>query len=187
MFRISALILFVFISAPRARATQANPALYRKIALSIPANYSLVHRSLTGDLPVSWSVTQMQPAQAEPTVFDTSSDDSDSVEFYDRILFGAGSKLTANGRVLPLTCLWVHGSHHSHAPQNQRILLRRLYLVASDTTCTGPVKPGLPPEGNPELNWDSYIYFEQATPALDAFHSAVLSFYGTAYPLQPAN
>ena len=42
----------------------------------------------------------------------------------------------------------------------------RVYLVANDYSCTGPINPGWPDNGGKEETWDTYVYFEIRDPTI---------------------
>lgn len=90
--------------------------------------------------------------------------------FFDRIFTKAGSYIEINGEKLPLTCVFVDGLDNRFAGGDPTPLLPnfvlKIYLVANDFSCQGPIKPGWPDTGGKEENWDTYIYYEISDPTI---------------------
>lgn len=90
--------------------------------------------------------------------------------FFDRILFKDGSFVEVNGEKLPLTCIFINGQDNRYSNEKPSPLLPefvlKVYLVANDFSCQGPIKPGWPETGGKEENWDTYIYFEIRDPTI---------------------
>lgn len=90
--------------------------------------------------------------------------------FYDRIFTKAGSYIEINGEKLPLTCVFVNGQDNRFAGGKPTPLLPdyvfKIYFVANDFSCQGPIKPGWPTTGGKEENWDTYIYYEIRDPTI---------------------
>ncbi|WP_413290484.1 hypothetical protein [Bdellovibrio sp. HCB337] len=87
--------------------------------------------------------------------------------FWDRIFLTEGSYLDINGRREPLTCIFINGQDNRYAGlSDPRIptILMRIYLVARDKTCTGPLNPNYPQDGTVAENWDTYMYYELKHP-----------------------
>ncbi len=90
--------------------------------------------------------------------------------FYDRIFTKADSYIEINGERLPLTCVFVEGQDNRFAGGDPTPLLPdlvlKIYLVANDFSCQGPIKPDWPSSGGKEENWDTYIYYEIRDPTI---------------------
>jgi hypothetical protein len=89
--------------------------------------------------------------------------------FYDKVFLEDGSYLKVNGEEIPLTCVFVKGQDNRYSgksgPQFPEILLK-IYLVANDFTCTGPINPGWPENGGKKETWDTYLYYEVRDPTI---------------------
>ncbi|MBC7421240.1 MAG: hypothetical protein H7328_10975 [Bdellovibrio sp.] len=108
--------------------------------------------------------------------------------FWDKILFKDGSYLLINGEKLPLTCLFVSGQDNRFS--DKKLLspllpefVLKVYLVANDFSCQGPVKPGWPATGGREENWDTYLYYEIKDPTIMLPMDAKLRYRWNEYSL----
>jgi hypothetical protein len=82
------------------------------------------------------------------------------VEFYDRISSSMDSVLTVGNVALPLTCVWVHGQDNTERDDGDPLIPKyvlRMLLVANDFSCTGPINPGWPGNGQRKELWDTYV------------------------------
>ncbi|ASD63269.1 hypothetical protein [Bdellovibrio bacteriovorus] len=90
--------------------------------------------------------------------------------FWDRILLKDGSFIEINGEKLALTCVFVDGQDNRFARKSPSPLFPefviRVYLVANDYSCQGPIKPGWPESGGKEESWDTYIHYEIKDPTI---------------------
>lgn len=90
--------------------------------------------------------------------------------FYDRIFTKHDSYIEINGEKLPLTCVFVDGQDNRFAGNDPSPLfpdfVLKIYFVANDFSCQGPIKPGWPTTGGKEENWDTYIYYEIRDPTI---------------------
>lgn len=91
--------------------------------------------------------------------------------FWDRILLKDDSFLNINGEKLPLTCIFIIGQDNrfTDPKMNSPLLpefILKVYLVANDFSCQGPIKPGWPATGGRKENWGNYIYFEVRDPTI---------------------
>ncbi len=89
--------------------------------------------------------------------------------FFDRLLFKDGSYLSIGEEKLPLTCLFVEGQDNRFSGKDTPVLpqiLLKIYLVANDFSCTGPLNPGWPGNGMRKENWDTFLYYEVRDPTI---------------------
>jgi hypothetical protein len=89
--------------------------------------------------------------------------------FYDRIFLKDGSKINVGDDFLPLTCIFIKGQDNRYSgntsPLFPKIVLK-VYLVANDFSCIGPINPGYPDNGGKEETWDTYLNFEIRDPTI---------------------
>ncbi len=173
--------LFLFSLLLSSSAAFATPKLtapktqfYRNLTLKIrPAGEFLI--PFPGmQSSVKYSIEFGQPVYDLPKMFDSHPSDRQSFfyrSFWDRILFKDGSFLEVNGEKLPLTCIFISGQDNRFAdkaiysPLLPEFVLK-IYLVANDFSCQGPIKPGWPETGGKEENWDTYLYYEIKDPTI---------------------
>ena len=91
--------------------------------------------------------------------------------FWDRILFKDDSFIIMNGEKLPLTCIFIVGQDNrfTDPKMNSPLLpefILKIYLVANDYSCQGPITPGWPVTGGRKENWGNYIYYEVRDPTI---------------------
>lgn len=137
------------------------------------------HLSSVGTFSITMAGTQQKihfeyslakPIYAEPIVVDARIGLNPQYffrSFWDRIFLSEGSYLELDGKRMPLTCVFINGQDNRYAditdPRIPQILMR-VYLVAKDKTCVGPLNPNYPHDGTVEENWDSYLYYELKHP-----------------------
>ena len=89
--------------------------------------------------------------------------------FWDRIFLKDGSHLLINGEEIPLTCIFISGQDNRYAgvtdPRFPQIIMK-VYLVANDYTCVGPLNPSFPRNGGKPESWDTYLYYEIRDPSI---------------------
>ncbi len=89
--------------------------------------------------------------------------------FFDRLLFKDGSYLSIGDEKLPLTCLFVEGQDNRYSGKDTPLipdLILKIYLVANDFSCTGPLNPGWPGNGMRKESWDTFLYYEVRDPTI---------------------
>lgn len=110
------------------------------------------------------------PAMEEPIDFplEAGSDKFYRI-FFDRLPFKDGSFLTIGDETVPLTCLFVEGQDNRFSGKATPLipdLLLKIYIVANDFSCTGPLNPGWPGNGMRKENWDTFLYYEVRDPTI---------------------
>lgn len=88
--------------------------------------------------------------------------------FWDRILFDDESYLEVGGERLPLTCVFVSGQDNRFSKGGILTpeFLIRIYLVANDFACQGPIRKGWPQIGGKKEAWDTYMHYEVRDPTI---------------------
>lgn len=170
------LILLISISAFAKKPTippAPGPEFYRDLTLKIrkdaefeipiPGLKSIVKYQLAFDKP-AWKV---------PIIGDTRLNSNEPYFlriFFDRIFTNADSFIEINDEKLPLTCIFISGQDNRFMKREESPLMPnfviKVYLVANDFSCQGPIKPGWPATGGREENWDTYIYYEIRDPTI---------------------
>jgi hypothetical protein len=89
--------------------------------------------------------------------------------FWDKVLYADGSYIEVGGEQIPLTCLYVAGQDNRYSGNTSPLVpefVLKVYLVANDFTCTGPINPNWPGSSPRMETWDTYIYYEIRDPTI---------------------
>ncbi len=89
--------------------------------------------------------------------------------FWEKIALQDDSSLEISGEKIPLTCVFVSGQDNRFSGNSSPLFpefVLKVYLVANDYTCTGPINPGWPSNGAPREMWDTYLYYEVKDPTI---------------------
>lgn len=89
--------------------------------------------------------------------------------FWEKIALQDDSYLEISGERIPLTCIFVSGQDNRFSGNSSVLFpefVLKIYLVANDYTCTGPINPGWPSNGAPRETWDTYLYYEVKDPTI---------------------
>ena len=89
--------------------------------------------------------------------------------FWDKVFLQDGSTLTINGMEIPLTCVFISGQDNRFSQKETPLIpdfVLKIYLVANDFTCVGPINPGWPDNGGKKETWDTYLYYEVRDPTI---------------------
>lgn len=182
MNRLLFLVSFVFLTSTSAKnLNQFNLQIpkepfYRNLTLNIrpQGEFSIPFPGVKSS--ISYSVQFGQPVYDKPMLSDIPWGSGNNSKyfyrsFWDRILFKDGSHLLINGEKLPLTCVFVSGQDNRFSKEDRYSpalpeFVLKIYLVANDFSCQGPLKPGWPATGGREENWDTYLYFEIKDPTI---------------------
>jgi hypothetical protein len=147
--------------------------LYRELALKVRTHGTFrTPMPSRGDLPFSYEFKGGKAMWDQPLINDVylnPNEDRFVRDFWDKILLDDGSSIELNGDKVPLTCIFVQGHDNRYSQKNTPLLpdlFLKVYLVANDFTCTGPVNPGWPGNGLPKEAWDTYLYFEVRDPTI---------------------
>jgi hypothetical protein len=114
----------------------------------------------------SYQFTFANPVFANPLTaqFQVSVDSSAYfVRFWDKLLLQDGSALQLGDAKVPLTCVFVDGQDNTQAGVTSPLVpdhVLKVYLVANDYSCIGPINPAWPASGVRRETWDTYLYFE---------------------------
>ena len=140
--------------------------------------------------PINYSFSWDTPAYDIPILSDFHFDIQKPFflrSFFDRIFFKSDSFVEINGEKLPLTCVFIEGQDNRFSDDKESPLLPdyvfKVYLVANDFSCQGPLKPGWPDTGGRDENWDTYIYYEIRDPTIMLPTDAKLRYRWNEYSM----
>jgi len=117
------------------------------------------------DKAIHYHIELAKPIYAMPIVQDAMLGQDHSKffrTFFDRI-FLSNSYVTVGSETIALTCIFVHGLDNRYAgPTDARLpnFYLKIYFVANDPTCVGPLSPDYPNDGGIPEAWDTYFYYE---------------------------
>lgn len=171
MKKLCVFALLAFLSSfAKAEPTAADRKFYRELTqkLSRVGTFSV---TLVGThQKIHFEYELGKPIYPEPIVVDAHTGLDRRYlyrDFWDRIFLTENSYLDIDGHREPLTCIFINGQDNRYAGlSDPRIpgILMRVYLVARDKTCTGPLNPNYPHDGTIPENWDTYLYYELKHP-----------------------
>lgn len=145
---------------------------YRNLTLNIRNSAQFKVPTVGQDQTYSYELNFADPVYQTPIVGDISFGTDPSKfyrSFFDRIMLKDGSHILINGEELPLTCVFINGQDNRFSGNNDPRFpqfIMKVYLVANDYSCVGPINPGFPSNGGKEEAWDTYIYFEVRDPTI---------------------
>ncbi|MBY0415052.1 MAG: hypothetical protein K2Q18_12855 [Bdellovibrionales bacterium] len=148
--------------------------MYRDLTLSVRKNATFRVALPDGrDMNFNYELDFADPIYSEPITGDLKlgADNSNTFYrmFYDRIFLKTGSQVLVGNDFIPLTCIFIKGQDNRYSgntsPLFPKVILK-IYLVANDYSCTGPINPGFPANGGKEEMWDTYIYYEIKDPTI---------------------
>lgn len=127
------------------------------------------------DMALAYGFDWGKPLFSEPIKLDSHDDDDGSdpggyyALFWDKIFLGPGSTLKIGTNNIPLTCVYVVGQDNRHAKPDSPLIpdiFLKVYIVANDFSCAGPINPGWPENGLKKELWDTYLYYEIRDPTI---------------------
>lgn len=173
------IVLFLVIALCTKVYSQAtdnlNPEVlkfYRELTLNIRNSAEFQVPMIGSDQSYSYQLEFADPVYKEPIMGDTTFGNDPSKfyrSFWDRIMLKDGSFALINGEEIPLTCVFVSGQDNRFSgntdPRFPEFIMK-VYLVANDYSCVGPINPGFPANGGKLEAWDTYLYFEVRDPTI---------------------
>ena len=173
--KLIAIVGVIFFLSPFAGAVKIPDAnYYRDLTLKVrnSAEFSIPFPGVQSS--VNYSFIFDQPVYPVPLMNDMHMGEGKNYfyrSFWDRILLKDDSFLLINGEKLPLTCIFISGQDNRFTDRKNLTPLLpefvlKIYLVANDFSCQGPIKPGWPATGGREQNWDTYLYYEIRDPTI---------------------
>lgn len=168
-----------------AKPSMEKPAYYRKLTLAVRHEAHFLIPTPGAKSEYSYKLEFGDAIYAEPKISDIGTLDGNITRnFWDRILLKDGSTLFINGEELPLTCIWISAQDNRYSGSNDpRVpqFVMRVYLIANDFSCTGPLNPNWPSDGGKKEMWDTYVHFEIRDPTIMLPVEAKLRFRWNEY------
>ncbi|QDK44669.1 hypothetical protein DOM22_05585 [Bdellovibrio sp. ZAP7] len=168
---VSVLLMAISLSAD-AKVTVKDVKYYRDLTNSLRSEATFKVPMIGMEQIFTYQLKLAAPIYPKPIVSDSSLglDSKKSYRtFFDRIFLDDNSHVVINGEDIPLTCVFIDGQDNRYSgvtdPRFPQFIMR-VYLVANDYTCTGPLNPGFPKNGGKAEMWDTYIYFEIKDPTI---------------------
>ena len=152
--------------------TGSTPADYRKLALELREQSSFKVPLLSGDIPFRYELNWGDFKWPEPITANFGFEPGKKKyfrSFFEKIFMKPGSFIEIGSERLPLTCIFVDGQDNRFAGLSMPALpnlILKVYAVANDFACDGPINQGFPENGGKQELWDSYIYFEVRDPTV---------------------
>lgn len=152
-----------------------EPIFYRQLVLKIRNKATFKVAMPSGsDLQVNYELKFGTPLWDVPVIFElslelgASSQAGNFRQFWDKIFVAEDSFLQAGGEKIPLTCVFVDGLDNRSIKDSplQPDFLLKIFIVAQDFNCAGPLNPGWPTNGARKELWDTYIYYEVRDPTI---------------------
>lgn len=160
--------------APSALADPGQDAkFYRELTFKVrpQGSFRILNPGSPGQ-PLFYSLSFGAPRFDQPLMadFPLSADGSRFYRhFWDKILLLDGSYLMVGDEKLPLTCIYISGQDNRFSQKDSPLtpdFILRVYLVANDFSCTGPINPGWPSNGAKKETWNTFLYFEIRDPTI---------------------
>jgi len=159
--------LIALATPARAAVPTPPPAAYRQLVKSVPleGSFKILMPGRRRPVRIAYRIAGWGKGRdPEPILMSR-----DSGQFFDWNFTTEGSSLKVEGdeeESLPLTCVHVRGQDNrasrTRNPLFPEVLLR-VFLVANDAACVGPLNLNVELGGRREL-WDTYLYFEVHDP-----------------------
>lgn len=166
------LSFFLFNTIFSFAATREDLSYYRSLTESIRPSAQFKVSLINQDEFFDYSLNLANPIYSVPIVNDLPVFDRPDYfyrQFWDRIFLKDGSRILLNGEEVPLTCIFVSGQDNRFAgitdPRFPQFIMK-IYLVANDFDCVGPINPSWPTNGQKEETWDTYFYYEVKDPTI---------------------
>ncbi|MEK6579116.1 MAG: hypothetical protein AABZ55_07805 [Bdellovibrionota bacterium] len=167
-------LIFTFVGMGSiAHAYESTPAEYRALVSRVRQKGAFRIPILqSGQFSFSYDLRLDEPIYTLPLVSDFYLDPLGLKrvrKFYDKISLNEGAVLQFNGEAIPLTCIFVEGQDNRFSEKDSPLIpdfILRVYLVANDYTCTGPINPGWPENGGRKDSWETYLYYEIRDPTI---------------------
>ena len=189
MLKTLTIIIGIVCFNPLYASANDSKEFYRELILNIwkEGNFELGIPPQKADIRYQFEWWEPFSGMEEPIDFplETGSDKFYRI-FFDRLLFKDGSFLTIGDETFPLTCLFVEGEDNRFSGKKTPLipdLLLKIYIVANDFSCTGPINPGWPWNGMRKENWDTFLYYEVRDPTIMLPVEPILRYRGNEFAI----
>ena len=165
------IVLLIFAIALQAGASE-QPAFYRKFTEKVRSEGVFkIPMPANGDLQFNYKFMWDTPIYKEPRLADVPVAAGASEffrSFWDRIAVKDGSVLKLGDEEIPVTCIYISGQDNRYSKTSTLFpdYVIRVYIVANDFSCVGPINPGWPQNGGKKEMWDTYLYYEVRDPTI---------------------
>ena len=176
---LTSFITAVFLASPvwahEASPHGESPDAYRALTLRVRKSGEFMVPVPTGptDMTISYKLDWGDPIFKAPLKSDIHNLGWNSSGFYslfwDKIFLKENSTINIAGEELPLTCVYVSGQDNRNSNNESPLLPQyviKVYLVAKDFSCEGPMNRGWPENGLRQESWDTYLYYEIRDPTI---------------------
>ena len=150
----------------------STPEDYRALSLQLRDHSTFKVPQLSGDIPFRYELNWADFKWPEPITTNWGLDSKNKTYFrmfFEKVFAKPGSFIEIGSERLPLTCVFVDGQDNRFSGTNMPALpdfVLKVYVVANDFSCDGPINQGFPSNGGKQELWDSYIYFEVRDPTI---------------------
>lgn len=153
------------------KPTPGDLKFYRNLTLQVrPEAEFKIPMPGGNDMFYDYKLEFGEPIYPQPVTVEAHFDNGGTYTlFFDRIWLKDGSYVTLSGEQIPLTCIFIKGQDNRDSGNNSPLfpeIILKVYIVANDFTCQGPIRPGWPKNGGKEENWDTYIRYEIHDPTI---------------------
>ena len=163
------LSLFFQLNLASAAISPEDIAAYRQLTMKIRSEASFEVPAIGTKHRFEYKFEFAEPIYPEPIAHEYLIAERTYRNFWDRIFLKDGSRLIVNDEEIPLTCIFVSGQDNRFnglADPRFPEFIMRIYLVANDYTCTGPINPSWPANGGKKEMWDTYVHYEVKDPTI---------------------
>jgi hypothetical protein len=161
-----AMLLSLFtVAIANAKQVSDGVEFYRNMTNQIRKDAEFTVAIPGSTLDINYHIELAKPIYQMPIVQDAMLGQDHSKffrTFFDRIFLN-NSYVTVGTETIALTCIFVHGLDNRYAgPSDDRMpnFYLKIYFVANDPLCIGPLAPDYPSDGGIPETWDTYFYYE---------------------------
>ncbi len=176
--------------SPNSKIDLPGPEYYRGLTLKIrPSGQFKVPLPDGSSKPIKYKLEFGTPAYQAPIIGDYPWDiDNPKLiwrSFWDRVFLKDGSSIEVGGELIPLTCVFVAGQDNRASGNKNPLIpkiIMKVFLIAKDYSCQGPIRPGWPSSGGRKENWDTYLHFEVRDPTIMLPQDAMVRYLWNEFP-----
>ena len=182
-YLVVTIALFSAVAWGHSRSTPAAET-YRELTLKIRTDGHFRIYMPNGDhQEVKYHLKFAKPLFDKPIVSDihdfNAKKHSFSRSVYDKVFLEDESYLEIGGEQVPLTCVYVDGLDNRFSNGMTPLFpefVMKIYLVANDYSCKGPIRKGWPTTGGKKDAWDTYLHYEVRDPTIMLPQDAIVRY-----------